>query len=260
MSGNSGGNMANDTISDWGNALSPFLSAYNSYVNKGNTADAYKNAQQLITTPSADQQMYRSQLANLMKNPGSMDSSPVYQAMLDQGMNAVNRTSAAQGMLGSGNRLSELMKMGQKTASQYYFPQQQALAQLSGVPGDQAARALAAQAGIAGNNANMGLNGQMLDSLLQGAGVQSPQQQMLNALLGKGSTGGTSPLSSILSGVKGLFGGTDMSGYVPDAFTGSGYDSSFNTPTDWATNAGYDPNWFDTGSNVQGNSDYYWDN
>ena len=210
---NSGGSMADttnttDTLGSLGSALAPFLSAWNTYNQQGNTKDAYGNAINLITTPSPDQQKYRNQLSDLVSNPGSMTSSPVYQAMVDQGLNAVNRTAAANGMLNSGNRLADLTKFGQQTASQYYFPQANLLTSLSGVPGDQSARALGAQAVIGGQSAQNQLSTQMLSDLMGGFGAQTPQQQLISALLGNngsGSSSGSSPIGTIANTVKNWF-------------------------------------------------------
>lgn len=53
------------------------------------------------------------QLAALMNSPG-------YQFRLDQGNQAINRSAAAKGMLGSGNTLAELARYGQGYASNEY--------------------------------------------------------------------------------------------------------------------------------------------
>lgn len=55
-----------------------------------------------------------------LSNLAKIDQSPSYQWRYDQGLEAVNRTAAAKGMLGSGNRLAELTKYGQGMASQEY--------------------------------------------------------------------------------------------------------------------------------------------
>ena len=59
-------------------------------------------------------------LSALLSNPSSIESQPGYQFAYNQGLEAVNRTAAAKGMLGSGNRLYELTKYGQGLASQQY--------------------------------------------------------------------------------------------------------------------------------------------
>lgn len=220
--GNSGGNMADTTsgITDWAKALTPFLGAYTANQQRNTTGDTFNKAYDLITTPSADQQKYRTQLSTLMDNPGSMNSSPVYQAMQDAGMNSVNRTAAAQGMLGSGNRLMDLMNQGQKTASQYYFPQQQALASLSGVQGDSAQRTLGAGSLIQGQTAQNEMQTGMLKELMKGFGVATPQDQLLAAMTGK-LTGGASGSNPLLSAIQKAIGGGASGGNM-DWLTQSG--------------------------------------
>lgn len=56
-------------------------------------------------------------LTDLSQN---IDQSPAYKWRYQQGMEAVNRTAAAKRMLGSGNRLAELIGYGQGMASQEY--------------------------------------------------------------------------------------------------------------------------------------------
>ena len=234
-----GGNM-NDSF-DWGSlagGLQPFVSAWQRNKDVGQTDRAYSDARDLILNPSPDQQKYRGQLSELMSNPGSMSTSPLYQSMVDQGMNMVNRTAAANGQLGSGNRLADLMKKGQETAAQYYFPQQQALAGLSGISNDSGNRALGAESLISGNNAKIGLKNSMLSDLMSGFGAKTQQEKMLDAMIG--SSGGTSLLGQAANAVKGWFGG----GYSPGDYSGfnssvnpgmSSWDSYLSTPSN---------NWF----------------
>lgn len=59
-------------------------------------------------------------LSDLLNNPSSIESDPSYQFRLEQGNQAINRSAAAKGMLGSGNVLAELAKYGQGMASQEY--------------------------------------------------------------------------------------------------------------------------------------------
>lgn len=206
---------------DFGKTASDLASAYQTKQQIGQTDRAYNDAKNLILNPSADQQKYRTQLAQLMDNPGSMESSPLYQSMLDQGMNAVNRTAAAKGQLGSGNRLADLMSAGQKTAANYYFPQQQALASLSGITGDSGQRALGAQSLIAGNNANVSQNRAMLSDLFSGLGVANQQQQMIDAISGRnGGQGGQGGglINNAVGAVKNWFGGS--SDWTPGDYQG----------------------------------------
>lgn len=57
-------------------------------------------------------------------SPDSIVSDPAYQFALKSGIDTVNRGAAASGMLGSGNRLVELQKMGTGLAGQFANQQQ----------------------------------------------------------------------------------------------------------------------------------------
>lgn len=86
-----------------------------------------------LADPFAEQRpQYQQQLANLMRNPGEFASSPAYKFAFEQGMEGVNRTAAAKGQLGSGNRLLDLTKFGQGLAGQQYFQQADLLSGLAG--------------------------------------------------------------------------------------------------------------------------------
>ena len=52
-------------------------------------------------------------------DPTQIQNDPAYQFQMQSGMDAVNRGSAAQGTLGSGNRLIDLQKLGQGLASNF---------------------------------------------------------------------------------------------------------------------------------------------
>lgn len=86
-----------------------------------------------MADPFAGQRgQYQGMLQNLMTNPNYLSTTPGYQWQFNQGLEAVNRTEAAKGMLGSGNRLQELMQYGQGMAQQDYNNQFVRLAQLAG--------------------------------------------------------------------------------------------------------------------------------
>ena len=74
---------------------------------------AQQTTQKTLTTAS-------NKLNALLQNPESVTSTPGYQFAYNQGLEAVNRTAAAKGQLGSGNRLYDLTKFGQGLASQTY--------------------------------------------------------------------------------------------------------------------------------------------
>lgn len=64
--------------------------------------------------------VYDARLNSLMSDPNSISNSAAYKFRLDQGNQAIQRSAAAKGMLGSGNTLAELLKYGQGEASQEY--------------------------------------------------------------------------------------------------------------------------------------------
>lgn len=59
-------------------------------------------------------------LNQLLQDPSSIASDPGYQFQYNQGLEAINRTAAAKGMLGSGNRLLDLTNYGQDRAKTSY--------------------------------------------------------------------------------------------------------------------------------------------
>lgn len=85
-----------------------------------------------IADPFAGQRpQYQQQLNSLMT--GSFKpTDPSYKWRFDQGLEALNRTMGASGLLHSGNLLAALSDYGQNQASTEYSNQFQRLAQLSG--------------------------------------------------------------------------------------------------------------------------------
>jgi hypothetical protein len=81
----------------------------------------------------------------------NISSQPGYQAQLGQGIDAINKDSAAKGYLGSGALLKELNSFGQNTLSQYYGNTLNRLASLAGA-GQQAATSTANNATNTGNS------------------------------------------------------------------------------------------------------------
>lgn len=71
-------------------------------------------------TGSGSTSAYDAQLSNLMTNPDAIASSAGYKFRVDQGNQAIQRSAAAKGMLGSGNTLAELLRYGQGEAAQEY--------------------------------------------------------------------------------------------------------------------------------------------
>ncbi len=79
-----------------------------------------------------------------------ISSQPGYAAQLNQGINAINKSSSAKGYLGSGRVLKELTDYGQNTLSQFYGDTLSRLAGLAG-SGQQAATT---QAGLSAQKGN----------------------------------------------------------------------------------------------------------
>lgn len=79
----------------------------------GVKAQADQNAANVAVTAG-------NRLNTLLQDPSSVADTPAYKFAFNQGMEGVNRTAAAKGMLGSGNRLYDLTKFGQGLASQTY--------------------------------------------------------------------------------------------------------------------------------------------
>lgn len=80
----------------------------------------------------AKQNYYNDQLMQLMANPSTFLDNPLFTSTLKTGTEAVNRSQAAQGFLGSGNQATALMQFGQSFASSQLTQQEQILASLSG--------------------------------------------------------------------------------------------------------------------------------
>jgi hypothetical protein len=76
-----------------------------------------------MADPWASQRgQYQTSLSQLMNNPGAaMQDNPFFKWQQQQGENAVNRAAAANGQLGSGNRMAALSDYSQKQAGNNYF-------------------------------------------------------------------------------------------------------------------------------------------
>jgi hypothetical protein len=150
--------------------------------------------------PFASQRgQYQQALAALMANPSSIESTPGYQANLQSGLNAVQGSAAAQGMLNSGNVLSALQTYGQNYEQSQLTNQELLLAQLAGA-----------------NIGSPGTAGQILQS-------QNSLNQSSASALGSAVGNATS------SGLSSYFGGSYSSGSNPFATDTSGYGAGANT-------------------------------
>lgn len=109
---------------------------------------------------------YGAQLQQLMQDPSSITSTPGYQFNLDQGTQALMRSQAAGGTLGSGQGAMALQKYGQDYASGGFQQQLQNLMGLSGAnvnPGQNA------NLQFMGNMANLNLQGNALNRIGYGS-------------------------------------------------------------------------------------------
>lgn len=164
-------------------------------------------------------------LQNLIQNPFSFQSTPGYQFARDQGIQALDRSAAARGMLGSGRQSKDLERFGTGLADQTYGSAFQRMLQAAGF-------GLGAQ-GAQTNTIGQGLQGQLgaqqsayggemtaAGTIGQGqvAGAQAEQQGAGNILgagaylggaaLGGGFGGGAGKLaSSAGSGIYSLMSG-----------------------------------------------------
>lgn len=123
-------------------------------LNMSNLGDYQKQIAQAARTadPFASQRaQYQQQLAALQANPASVTQSPGYQAQLEQGLQALQRTQAAQGFLGSGNAQQQNAQYAMQLQNQYYQQQLQNLMQLSGANIQGSPTAGSIQAGGAAN-------------------------------------------------------------------------------------------------------------
>lgn len=112
-----------------------------------------------VSDPFYSQRMgYQDLLQALMGYHGrdstaALENSPGYKFNLNQGLQAVQGSAAAQGMLGSGNVLTALQTQGAGIASQQYWNEFNALAQLAGANIGSPGTAGQIQAGLAGQTA-----------------------------------------------------------------------------------------------------------
>lgn len=122
-------------IDDYSPLIKLGLGAFGAYGDYNASKDIAKSAQQ--AAKAADpfgpyRKPFAQKLMGLYDNPWSIADTPGYQFRLAQGLEGLNRNAAGAGMLGSGNRLMELMRYGQDYASQEFDNE---VARLSGLAG-----------------------------------------------------------------------------------------------------------------------------
>lgn len=199
--------------------------------NNGGIQAAARNALAQQAMPQAQkaydiaQQQYQMQQANYNQDKAwaqqygtpltaqqisdNISSQPGYQAQLGQGIDAINKSGAANGYLGSGRLLKELNQFGQNTLSQYYGQTLQRLAGLAGA--GQQATDTGINAGIQTNNAldqlysSLGEN--QANATLAGANslanALTAANQQFN-VIGQQQTSGLGGIGSALGGLGSL--------------------------------------------------------
>ena len=190
---------------------------------------------------------YQKQLSDLLTNPGSFASSPVYKFAYDQGLEALNR----KGSLRSGNKLAALQKYGEDMASQMYFPQAKLLSDLAVGGSSPGAAGLAYARGTerSQDQAQMSAAARAAGSspTYKTAGTSSLPWYMSSSLWGSPSGGSKLPTG-------GASGGYDWS-YVPTYNNNDIYGMSLDQLNAEAEKYGLPPAYPSTGG-INGYSDY----
>lgn len=206
----------------------------------------------VMADPFASQRgQYQQQMQQLMTDPSSIEGTPGYQFRLGQGINAIDRSAAARGMLNSGNRLYDLENYAQGLASAEYDNQLNRLMTLSGATtGSPAAAGQALMQGVtSGYNMQDDRYGDMMEALshLQGGqngGLLGSLGSGLGSLLGQGASGLTGLLGRLFDGgsnwdLSSIF-GDDLSNAID--FDLSDYlNQTYDVPvdTDWINNVNF---------------------
>lgn len=183
----SGGN-SNPVINDIGQLLTLGGAAYGLY-NSTQQSNEAQTVYQQSNPFGGYRPYYGQQLMQLMQTPNAVTTIPGYNFLMGQGVQAIDRSSAAAGALGSGQEMTELETYGQGLADQFYQQQVATLAHLAGADINPANPAQALQA-TAGSNQGLGSSLTGLASTL-GGGV-SAATNLLSKLF-PGQSGGSTP-------------------------------------------------------------------
>jgi len=92
-------------------------------------------------------------LASLLDDPDSIKKTGAYNFRVGQGQEALQRSLGARGLLGSGNRLTELTKYGQDMASQEYENQFGRLSNLLGMKSNERSNMFGSLSNVLGGGA-----------------------------------------------------------------------------------------------------------
>lgn len=114
--------------------LLPSIKGYFSSRDAANTMSRATDSAAARADPFASERSgYQDMLGQMMTNPNYMMQDPSYNFRVQQGQDALERSNAARGYLGSGNMNFDLQKYGQDMASQEYGNQYKRLSELAGV-------------------------------------------------------------------------------------------------------------------------------
>lgn len=108
------------------------LGAYGDYKASKDTAKTARQAMEAADPFGRYRDPFAQRLMGLYQNPWSISDTPGYQFRLAQGLEGIDRNASAKGLMGSGNRLMELMRYGQDYASQEFDNE---ISRLSGLAG-----------------------------------------------------------------------------------------------------------------------------
>ena len=100
-------------------------------LNKYGGGGPQRNAPDVYDPFAPSREKYRGELDQFMHGQFT-PADPSYNWRMSQGMEAVNRSAAATGGLGSGRQMADLAQFGQGMASQEYDKQFQRLSTLAG--------------------------------------------------------------------------------------------------------------------------------
>lgn len=257
-----GGNMATQgttpgmNLQDLSNILTPLLGMYTSNKQGNQMNTAYGQGVNMITTPSPDQQFYRTELQKMFTDPSSFYQGEPYKAALGQGQQTTERALNAQGLTGSGRELAELQKYGQSFGWDQMMKQAGLFGQLSGVADDGKIRAVGGQALINQGKSQADVTGAMAGDATKGAanllsgGLTGSNQggttlasllEKANSWFPSGTTGGTDWLTQSGSTtdaaqLQDLLGQQDSFNWsgVEDVIGGSTQDMMLNDQWDWS--------------------------
>ena len=161
----------------------------------GSNGGAQGQAAANAADPFASQRsQYQPMLADLIKNPSSVTSTPGYQFNLEQGLGSVQAGNAARGIGTSGANDAAKMQFASGLASQTYQQDFNNLALLSGATsGNTGAAASAIQTGNANTNSALGtVAGALGNQFKSWMGSSSGSSG------GGGTTSGSADLGSLL--------------------------------------------------------------